>query len=315
MNHTLSFLTLRSKQLYRLLRETGIVITLIAIFLLTGGILRFIEVALKANPIFAIIGPAIIVVVVDIMRNDKPFINQIFGSKIKSSQYLSIEYLLPFLPLIIYKLVIGQYLIALGIGATILILALLSPHISKPLNQGYKKSLSFISLRYFELKFFAEKRKTLFFITIALLFSGVIHVSLWILGIFMLMSFVLEMFMFQEPMEMIHWKEGFVRKKIVSYSLLLLPLLLVSSALSYLRSDLSIWVFVYGTIAILVALAVGLSNKYAEYYGFTKKLPTSTPMMIMVFLMLLPGFVIVTIGYTIMKYTKAENQIKQLCSK
>lgn len=315
MHKPSTLLNLRITQIWRFLKETGIGISFLALFLLTGGILGAIEKMLDLNQIYSLVAVVFIILTIDRFRSDKNFLHQVFGGKRQMGIYLSAEYLLFFSPLILYKLITGQYLITLGIlGATVLF-GFITTLLSKPTNQGYKKSLKFIPLKYFELKFFVEKQRISFFVILTLLFLGVIHISLWILGIFIMMSFIIEIFATQEPIEMIKWKSGFVFHKILDYFRIALPVLIVSSLLTYLQSDLSFWVFVYGICVILTAIALAISNKYSEYYGLSDKMKSTLPMTIIAFFMLIPGFIIVTIGYTILKYNKAESQMKHICSR
>jgi uncharacterized membrane protein YqgA involved in biofilm formation len=125
----------------------------------------------------------------------------------------------------------------------------------------------------------------------------------------------MEMFSPLEPIEMINWKPRFVLYKILDYFKVSLPILFVSSLLTYFRSDLSFLVFFYGISVILTAIALAISNKYSEYYGLTHKISSTLPMTIIAFFMFIPGFIIVTVGYTILKYNKAESQMKHICSR
>lgn len=315
MQQISKLLILRLTQATRLIKETGIGITLLALFLMTGGILNTIENLLSIDKMFSLAIVTIIILALDRIRNDKNFLNQVFGGKQQMGLYLSAEYLLLFSPFIIYKLIIGQPIIYIGIIITIFILSFITTFLTKPTNQGYKRSIKTIPLEYFELKFFVEKRRGLFITIIILLFLGAIHISLWILGIFILMSFIMEMFSALEPMEMIEWKRGFVAQKIWKYFKLALPVLIISSLVASLRSDLSIIVFIYGILVILTSIALAISNKYSEYYGLTEKIKSTLPISIFAFLMLVPGFILVTIGYTILKYRKAESQMKHICSR
>ncbi|MFT6336536.1 MAG: hypothetical protein ACI86M_001897 [Saprospiraceae bacterium] len=315
MQQASTLLNLRITQAWRFLKETGIGISILALFLLTGGILGTIEKMLDIDQIYSLVAVVFIILTIDKFRTDTNFLNQVFGGKQQMGIYLSAEYLLFFSPLIVYKLISGQYLITLGILGITVLFSFITTLLSKTTNQGYKKSLKFIPLEYFELKFFVEKQKISFIVIISLLFLGVIHISLWILSIVLLMSFMMEMFTAQEPMEMIKWKPKFVFYKIIGYFKIALPVLIVSSLLTYLRSDLSFWVFVYGICVILAAIALAISNKYSEYYGLSDKMKSNLPMTIIAFFMLIPGFIIVTIGYTILKYNKAESQMKHLCSR
>ena len=315
MHQVINLLSLRLTQTVRLIKETGIGITLLALFLMTGGILGAIEKLIEVDQLYSLVAILLIILTIDRIRTDKNFLNQIFGSKQQMGLYLSAEYALFLSPLILYKVIGGQYLITLSIIGTIAFLSFTTTILNKPINQGYKQSFKLIPLKYFELKFFAEKQRISFIVIIALLFLGVIHISLWILGIFILMSFIMEMFAAQEPMEMIKWRSGFVSHKIMGYYKVALPVLIVSGVLTYLRSDLSILVFIYGICVILTAIALAISNKYSDYYGLTSKIKSTLPMTIIAFFMLIPGFIIVTIGYTIIKYRKAESQMNKLCSR
>ena len=315
MNQIINLLKLRLTQTVRLIKETGIGITLLALFLLTGSILGAIERLMEVDHLYSLVAIVIIIFAIDRVRTDKNFLNQIFGGKNQMGLYLSAEYLLILSPLILYKFICGQHLITLGILVTTVLLSYITTFLTKPINQGYKRSLKLIPLKYFELKFFVEKQRLSFFVIMSFLCLGFIHISLWILGIFMLMSFIMEMFAAQEPMEMIKWRSGFVSHKIICYFKFAIPVLVVSGVLTYLRSDLSALVFAYGICVILTAIALAISNKYSEYYGLTDRIKSTLPMTIIAFFMLIPGFIIVTIGYTIIKYRKAESQMKHICSR
>lgn len=267
------------------------------------------------DQLFSLVFVALIILAIDRIRNDKIFLSQILGGKTGMGTYLSTEYLLFLSPLVIYKLITGNLLIAVGIIATIVAFSFTTTLLTKPTNQGYKRSMTWIPLKYYELKFFVEKKRVAFIAIIILLFLGVIHISLWILGIFILMGSIMEIFAAQEPIEMIDWRTGFVASKIFAYSQIMLPPLIISSLLTFYMSDLSIWVYVYGISVILTALALAISNKYSEYYGLTDRIKSTLPITIIAFLMLIPGFIIVTIGYTILKYRKAESQMKKICSR
>ncbi len=315
MHQLKSLLTLRFIQIGRFTKHTGIGIIILALFVLTGSILGGIESLMEVNQMYSFLGVGLVILVIDWKRNDKHFISQIFGNSLSNALYISLEYLLLISPLIVYKVFNGQYLIALGLILITFLFGGISSHLQKPQNQGYKKSLKFIPLEYFELKFFVEKQKISFMVIISLLLLGVVHISLWILGIVLLMSFIMEMFAAQEPMEMINWRPRLVFHKIMGYFKVALPVLIVSSLLTYLRSDLSFLVFIYGISVILTAISLAIANKYSEYYGLTHKVSSTMPMTIIAFFMFIPGFIIVTIGYTIIKYNKAESQMKRICSR
>ena len=315
MYQTTNLLSLRLRQALRLINETGIGISILALFLLMGSILSLIEKMLMMDQVFSLVFVALIILAIDKIRNDKIFLSQILGGKTGMGTYLSTEYLLFLSPLVIYKLITGNLLIVVGIIATIVAFSFTTTLLTKPTNQGHKRSMTWIPLKYYELKFFVEKKRVAFIAIIILLFLGVIHISLWILGIFILIGSIMEIFAAQEPIEMIDWRTGFVASKIFAYSQIMLPPLIISSLLTFYMSDLSIWVYVYGISVIITALALAISNKYSEYYGLTDRIKSTLPITIIAFLMLIPGFIIVTIGYTILKYRKAESQMKKICSR
>lgn len=311
INHLLA---LRLRQCYRILSEIGFLLAIVAVFAIAGAGLQALENAFSMDALISIPACVLIVLSIDLYRQDKSFLMTIFNTRTKLSTYLSIEYTLLTLPITIYQIINQEYIIAFLILILIQIYSLVSTYLVKAPLSGYKKPILYIPTSIFELKFFIEKQKIACFVVLTLLFLGSIHISLWVLGIALLMGMIPEIFAYKEPIEMTKFQDGFINKKIGSYLLIFTSILFIPTFLTWLTSGMSIWIFLYGIVAILVALTISISIKYEHYYGLRSKVPSKTSTSIIIFLMLLPGFIIVTLGYAIMKYIKANKQIKNLCS-
>jgi len=307
-----SLLILRCKQGYRYLDEIGFGILAVAIIILTGILFNLLDQILSTSAEYAPLLALILLVSTEIKRRDTFFLKSIFQSKEHLIRYKSIENTLIVLPIIIFQSIYLNWDIILYTILICIIVSAIPFHLFKPQSEERKKSISFIPLSLFEVKFYVEKHYwTISFVLILLLLGG-LHISLWILGMFILCVFPVDIFTPRESREMITYSPFFVFKKIKGNAWLFLAFTIIPSIITYIFTQTNILILLYGIIAMLLSLTLSICKKYASYYGVSDIAPSTTATMILIFLMLAPGGILITFSACIYYYFQAEKHMKKI---
>lgn len=307
-----SLLLLRTKQGYRYLNEIGFGIILLALFILTGIILSALQNILTAPAIGALFIVIILLLSVEIKREDGAFLTSIFDSKTEVFRYKFIENIMIASPVIIFQGFFLRWYIIIYTIAICGLITLLSFYLSRPKQKERKTSLSRIPLSLFEIKFYFEKNMWFIGFSWLLLSLGAFHISLWILGIFLLCTIPLDIYTPLESREMVAYRPYYIWHKMSKGIGFFLLFILLPSLITLLFSVENYLILIYGILALILSTTLAICKKYASYYGVNKKVHATTSTMILVFLMLAPGGILITFSACIYYYFRAEKHMKKI---
>jgi len=305
-----SLLLLRSNQCYRYLNEIGFGIIIVAIFILTGVLFNALQRILTTPNTGAILLSIVLLLAIEVKRQDTVFLKSIFETKQALIRYKFIENVLIVVPILIFQSIFLQSDIIIYIISICGFFAYIPFHLLKSQAKERKRSLDFIPLSLFEIKFHFEKKIWSMTIVWVLILLGGFHISLWVLGMFALCMVPIEIFTPIESREMLNYKPLFVLKKIKDSVLFFLLFAILPTIVTYIFIQTNILVLMYGIIAMLLSIILSISKKYATYYGVTEFASSSTSTMILIFLMLPPGGILITFSACIYYYFKAEKHMK-----
>ena len=303
---------LRLNQIKRLTQSVGFILILVFIICVAGMTAAAIQSLLKLNIWWLIGAEFFILVMLSISRRDKSFLYSIFENKTSLIFYYFAENSLLMSPFVIFHLIKGHYYTVLLIFLTGFIVALITSFIPERVDSATKKEIHLIPLKYFELKFLAEKSPMSAYL---FCFSGLFvffHISVFIIWIFLIISIIIAVFTPFEPMEMIHFEPKFVMKKMISYSKILTIIVLIPFIISILFHPEHWLVAAYALVCAYLALYLAISAKYAAYTPLRALRYPTISETIIVMLMVLPGGAIITASFIFLKYLKAENNLKTL---
>ena len=258
----------------------------------------------------ALIFTPIFIGAIDVKRKDKIFLKNVFSSWQQVGFYCGTEYFLHLIPLIIFQISKGNWAVSLGIAAVCFLIGLLSPYIRTIDSSGYKKNITLIPLQLFELKFFIEKNKMTVLMVLFFAFLGVIHYGFFLVGIFLFIVLLPEVFKFTEPLSMVKMEKNFTLKKIMQYLKYMLPLWLIPTILTFIFAQCPIWLILYCLFCLTVSLILSVGYKYANYSGVYSYLPSSNTISLMVLLLVIPAGVLVTFAFSIYYLLKAEKNMQ-----
>jgi hypothetical protein len=308
---SIALLHLRFMQIYRTLRSVGWLLLLIFVFAGIGIAFPALDNIIKLPRLVTAPLLFLLLLVVHFYRKDKQFLNSLFNYRRALILYIFIEYLLLTSPIWLFQCWrFGgtglDTLAGIGIAASVF------PFMFSYRIVAVKKSLDIIPLKFFEFRFFIEKNP-ITWLTIWLLgFTGAFHIGFYACWVFIWMMCMPEIFRYFESKEMIHWQEAFVGIKIKHYSLfLMLIITLQTLCVLFFHPDM-IFIILYLLLCFLSAVILNISVKYSAYSPLRYDGMVSTITAILTLLMLLPGGIVLTLGYAIRKYIKAEQNIKSM---
>ena len=300
------------RQVYRYLDEIGFGMIALALFILTGIIFSALQTILSLEADNVLFVVAVLLLWIELKRKDIHFLKTIFQSSSDFILFKIFENLLIVFPFFLFQLYFGNGWIIAGILVIGVAMAFLPIHRLQSQQTDKKRELSFIPLTLFEFKFYIEQRKIAFAFLFIIMCLGALHVSLWILGAFILCMIPVDVFTPQEPNEMITYESNFLAKKIVRNTAFVLSILALPTFISIIANPSNILIMTYGILAILVALTLAINKKYSGYYGVNPQNTSSTSTAILTLLMLLPGGILITASACIYFYFKAKNNMKFL---
>ena len=313
MRHKLiSLLTLRVRQFLRLLKTVGWGLGLVFLFVCIGIFFPALNSILSFDSIYSVIFSGIILFSMDYIRKDKLFLMSIFPNRRHTQLYVMIEYLILTLPIIIFQGLIGQYAHVFLIISTCILISIISPSI-KPANTGTSKmTLSIIKVKYFEYKFYAESGGVFWIIMWLLGFVSSFHIGFYIFWIFVILMVLPEMFRPYESREMLHWRQDFLQDKVLSYIYIFLLFVGLQSLTSLIFHFDMIWIILYCIICLMTAIFMNISIKYAGYTPIYSSGFGQNTSGLLTMLMILPGGLIITIAYSMIKYFRAKSNMQSL---
>ena len=307
-----ALLVLRLKQGYRYLSEIGFVLIAVMLFVLTGTFFSLLQNILTSPALGSVPLSIIILVIIEMKRKDNIFLKSIFEAKQKFVKYKFIENLIVVSPILIFQLIFKRLDLVAMIIVICVLIAIISFYLVKSNEIEQKKSLKSIPLSLFEIKFYFEKNKwSLVFLWILLMLGG-FHFSLWILGVLFLCMLPVEIYTPQESREMLNFEISFVGKKISKAAAFFMFYTLIPTLVTFIFSQVSILIILYGIIALLLSIILAISKKYVSYFGVSDYQPSPTSTVILILLMLAPGGILITLTACIYYYLQAENHMKKL---
>ena len=307
-----NILILRFKQFFRLIMQVGPGLILLMLFLVSGVTLKFFQNILEFPPEYSLIFSLLLLLSIDFQRKDLAFLLQIFDTKTQMLLLLFFEYLLIVFPIIIFQLIWGIPSVGGLLFLVPIIPTFLSGIIKKPLNDSVKQSIPLIPLQNFEIRFQVEKRKWIYLVVFILGHLSYFHIAFFIVSIFLIALLILEAFNSNEPSEMIDWSPNFVLKKMKKNIQLVLSayfLAIVQSLLFY--SELK-WLILYSVVFLMVMISMAICYKYSTYTPLYHYEKSSNVLGVMIVFSLLPGGILISIGFSIFHYFKAESKMKTL---
>ena len=306
-----SLLLLRLYQSWRMLRSVGW--GLLAVFLVISVGISFplLNNILKASHILSIPGTLMVILLLDFFRKDKLFLKAVFHDKNKLTSYLGIEYTIITMPVWLYQM-FNHFFMGIIIIVLCFMVAWISRYIKPQERTTIKKTLHFIPLSYFELKFFIERNPFGWFLFWLMGVTTVIHIGLYIFWMIILLLSIPELFRYYESRDMLHWRRGFVFEKIKKYSIIFFLIALVPSITAVAFHPEMYMVVLYFNLCLISALVLNIVMKYAGYTPVFHAAAVSNINGMLTLIMLFPGGVIITIGYSIWKYIEAEKNLKSL---
>ncbi|MEO1257891.1 MAG: hypothetical protein AAFZ15_03810 [Bacteroidota bacterium] len=310
MSKVLTILLLRLKQGWRATLEVGVVLVLFAL-LITFGLAIQILVALQEMG-WSTIGQLSFAGILSVhaARKDLLFLQSICSNRWTFKSVLASEYLLLLSPLILLYACSEQWWHVLSIFTSTLLFVALAHLIPVSRKRPIKKSLHFIPLDTFEIKSRVEKAPLLFILIYALGFLTFFHVAFFPISIIIMSAFLVDTFKYLEPVPLVHWKKNFVGLKIKRNLGFLLLIFLPPFLTCLLFQWAFIWVAIYAMIILITVTILAICFKYANYSPLYAELASSNTMSLLLLLSFLPGFILITIGYSIFLYFKAKKNME-----
>ena len=310
MSKILIILSLRLKQGLRAIVQAGVILVMFAL-LVTFGLAMKALVALQemdwqAVGLLSFMGTLSL----HMSRKDLSFLQSICNDAQTFKSVLASEYILLLSPLILLYVQGGQWrhILAMFIGT--LLTVLITPLIPLPEKRTTKKPLFFLAHKNFEIKSRVEKNPLLFALIYSMGFLSFLHIAFFPISILIISTFLADTFKHLEPVPMVHWQKSFVLQKIKSNIRFLLLVFLPPFSGCLLFQWTFKWVAVY-TMAILITVAIlAICFKYANYSPLYPALGSSNTLSLLLLLSFLPGFILITIGYSFVLYFKAEKNME-----
>ena len=310
-NKFIFLLRLRLYQILRTLQSVGWGLLSIFLIISVGIFFPLLNNILKASHWWSVPGSMTIIIILDLYRKDKLFLHTIFRDHKTLLVYLVVEYTLVTMPIWFY-----HWFNDLKTSFIVLMscwpMAWLSRYFTNREHTSTKKTLKFIPISLFELKFFIERNPiswSLFWLTGV---TSMIHIGIYIFWMFILLMSIPEMFRYYESRDMLHWKNGFVFDKIRKYTIVFFLLTSVHTLTAFFFHHDMYLVVLYLNLCLFSAIILSIVMKYAGYSPIFHAGAVSNINGILTLIMLFPGGVIITLGYSIWKYFEAEKNLKTL---
>lgn len=309
MNTILIFLNFRIKQSWRTIQEIGIPLLLIFFIVTISFSTKLLMTLTQIEGYELAIASMIFVGMVHSARKDNSFLKSLNVSK---PLLLFFEYSLMILPISILLIILGKALLILfwhlGIFPVLLLpLGNLKRGSSTPLF-----SFQFIPIRYFEIR--TGLRRTFLglglFYVVALgcsFFNGTL--VLWSFFVLMMIPMFFEYFEAKEILQPFYHQGDFLRKKVIQH-LLIFQFTLLPHYLLFFYFHSEMWYLALACfIGISLSIIFSIVYKYSNYRPNLPKIFSNTFHAVFLGTLVMPGFVIVSIGLIIYFWRKANNNL------
>ncbi|MDG1296362.1 MAG: hypothetical protein P8P48_04430, partial [Saprospiraceae bacterium] len=238
MHNLLQLLKFRFLQTHRLFKDAGYLLVLVVAVLALSIIAKGIVFIVNSDLIVFTIGVLTLLVLVHYQRKDHVFLRTLFKSDIHIIGLYFSEYILLQVPLFILFIVTNQWNKVL----VSILIALASALVGKYLLGDYqikdnKRSIRFIPLQLFEMKFFFERRLLILIVLTVLVLASYFHFAFFFVFVFLFSLCLPGIFNSVEDRSMINWSKNFVAKKMLSNILAVQVFLLPALLLTYLSND------------------------------------------------------------------------------
>jgi hypothetical protein len=309
---SINLLALRALQCKRILDSVGYL--LLFVFIIVGigiGLSAFAN-ALLWDKWWSLIGFLGFYISIEKIRKDKLFLKSVFISRTNLALYLGLEYTLVSLPLVIAQFSFGNFYVAISILCTAMLSGYVATFLGNDIKSEVKSEVKIIPLTYFELKFAVESAPISYLIFWLIGFLSFMHIGVFLFWIFMVIISIQNIFMAFETRDMLHWRPSFVWCKFLLYAKVFTIITFIPTLLAFIFHFEDWPILVYGISCMYVSLLLALAFKYASYSPMRAIGQTSTIASIFVIFMVIPGGVLISLAYGMIKYFKAENNIKSL---
>ncbi len=303
-------LIFRFRQLYRMLREIGVIYLVVALILVFGLVMGIIEQVFNSDsPAIGLIG-ILLASFIHLNRKDGNFLSKL---DISTAKLFAAEYLIFFLPLTTIFLFSGNYGAVFIQNIGLLLLCFVKP--VSFINSSYSNrlDLKFISSQAFEARSFFRR----FFIPLALVYVFLLGTGMFVapgLLATLLLSFTFISFFDEveskELFEVFHFKKGILTSKIQIY-LGLYYLLMIPHVLLFLILHFQYWYLLLA--ALFLGTTVILFNifyRYAQFTPYRRRVYNSTANSLFIFSIIIPFFYPVTLIYLLIYWLKARKNIR-----
>ncbi|MBK8052585.1 MAG: hypothetical protein IPK35_04700 [Saprospiraceae bacterium] len=311
-NKLISLLTLRFRQVFRLLSTVGWGLGLVFLFVGIGIFFPALNNILGFDSLYSVIFTGVLIFSLDYIRKDKLFLMSIFPNRRHVQLFVMIEYFILTLPILIFQGFIGHYTLIFFIISTCILIGIISPAIKPKTTGSNKIALHFIKVKYFEFKFHVESGGVLWIIIWLLGFVSYFHIGFYIFWIFVISMMLPEMFRPYESREMLYWRQDFLQDKVLSYIFLFLLFVGLQTLTTLIFHFDTIWIILYCIICLMTAILMNISIKYAGYTPIHSSGFGQNTSGLLTMLMILPGGVLITMVYCMIKYFRAKYNLQSL---
>jgi hypothetical protein len=309
---TLSLLQLRVLQSIRVIKTVGFGLAIVFLFVSIGIVFPLLKTVMAFPARYSVIFCFLVLAVIDYLRKDKLFLKTIFPTHTAISLYVAMEYFILMLPLASFQAILGHFSYVCSFVGLIIFTALVSPLYYVDAGTARKRTLKYLPLKYFELKFFVEASLPVWITFWLVGLLSFIHPGVFIAWLLLLLMTLPEIFKWYEGREMLHWKRSFVLSKTLSYMGLFLCIVLLQTIAAWVFHPDAFYIFLYGLFCLMVAIFLNISIKYS---GYSPSLPAGNSQnisSILTMLMLLPGSALVALMFALWKYFNAESNLKNI---
>lgn len=305
----LKLIMLRLRQTGRVIREAGLIL-LIALFVSVGFLSQALEQLRELDwPYLTGLG-LVLVAGVHFNRKDLRFLSNIMPQRKQIRVLLVAEYLLLVSPLIVLFFLAGPWKngLALSFGPLAALgFPLRALHFAE---KKQKKALQWIPLRLFELKFHIERNKAGYAFIYSVCLLSPLHIGFYLVGVFFLCTMTMTAFSFYEPKELLPWESSFLSNKLRRNNWFVFKMLTPVILLAFLFQFRQWPLLLYISVFPFLTATFGILYKYARLNPIFHRPPSANIPSLFLFLLLIPGGILIHIGYLVILFRKANQNLR-----
>lgn len=310
MDNLIQLLKFRFIQTHRLFKDAGYLLVLLVALLAFSIIAQGLVFIINSDLIVSAITVLALLVLVHYQRKDHAFLRTLFKSDIHIIGLYFFEYILLQVPLIIL-------FIATNLWNKVLVsilIALVAALVGKYLLGDYqmkdnKRSIRFIPLQLFEMKFFFERRLLIFIVLTVLVLASYFHFAFFFVFILLFSLCLPDIFKYVEDRSMINWSKRFVARKMLSNMIAVQVFLLPALLLACLSNGEYFFWYLGGYFITLLNICMFISYKYRTYSPDRILVASSNVLSIFILFNFLPGLFLVSLVFTGVNYIRAERNM------